>query len=64
MLNPKRGSEVTDTSQDIRDVEEVRVMHKTSLGAREEPENWKLHVGGTNGTSCQHLQVLMTNLLC
>ena len=29
-----------------------------------EPENWKkLHVGGLNGISCQHLQVLATHLL-
>ena len=29
-----------------------------------EPEKWKdLHVGGLDGISCQHLQVLSTNLL-
>ena len=28
-----------------------------------EPGNWKnLHIGGVDGISCQHLQVMMTNL--
>ena len=34
------------------------------LEKEKEPENWKnLHVGGVDGMSCQHMQVMMTNLL-
>ena len=34
------------------------------LERSKEPENWKnLHFGGVAGTNCQHLQVMMTNLL-
>ena len=33
------------------------------LDKETEPENWKKkHVGGVDGISCQHLQVMMTNL--
>ena len=65
MLNQKKDQNLQIHRFDIGDVEVVRVMHYTLFGAREEPENCKkLHVGGTNGTSCQRLQVLMTNLLC
>ena len=29
-----------------------------------EPEKWKkLHIGGLDGISCQHLQVMMTNVI-
>ena len=34
------------------------------LEMEKEPEGWnQLHVGGTDGTGCQHLQVMMTRLL-
>ena len=34
------------------------------LEREKEPEQWKnLHVGGVDGISCQHLQVIVTNLL-
>ena len=34
------------------------------LEKEKEPEKWKnLHVGGVDGRSCQHLQVMVTNLL-
>ena len=34
------------------------------LEQEREPEKWKkLHVGGVNGISCQHLQVMAANLL-
>ena len=34
------------------------------LEKEKEPENWKnLNRGGVDGISCQHLQVMMTNLL-
>ena len=34
------------------------------LEKEKEPENWKnLHIGGVDGISCKHLQVMMTNLL-
>ena len=34
------------------------------LEKEKEPEQWKnLHAGGVDGTSCQHLQVMVTNLL-
>ena len=36
----------------------------SSLGKEKEPEEWrKLHVGGIDGISCPHLQVMMTQLL-
>ena len=36
----------------------------SSSGFEEETENWKkLHVGGSEGISCQHLPVMVTNLL-
>ena len=34
------------------------------LEKQKEPQSWKkLHVGGVDGISCQHLQVMMTNVL-
>ena len=34
------------------------------LEQEKEPESWKrLHVGGFDGVRCQHLQVVVTNLL-
>ena len=34
------------------------------LEKEKEPEKWKtLHVGGVDGRSCQHLQVMMTNVV-
>ena len=44
--------------------EVVRILYYSLLGAREEPEIWKkLHVGGLNGISCQHLQGMAAHLL-
>ena len=49
---------------DVCDVEMVRDLFILRLEKEQEPERWKqLHVGGIDGISCQHLQVLVTQLL-
>ena len=52
----------SDCTQQCR-VEAVRVLCDDAHGKGKEPETWqRLHMGGVNNISCQHLQVLVTNL--
>ena len=56
----KRDQKAQSKSSDVGDVEVVRIIHPAAFGDKE-AENWKkLHVGGLDGISCQHLQVMMT----
>ena len=41
----------------------MRPVFFLSLERKRESEGWPLHVGGLDGISCQHLHVLMTQLL-
>ena len=64
MLNQRKGSEATGPLP-------TSVMSKwyascivLRLEKEKEPENWKnLHIGRVDGISCEHLQVMVTNLL-
>ena len=62
-----KGQKLQSNSADVGDVEVVRIMYPLALGERErekEPEKWwKLHMEGLDGISCQHLQVMMTNMI-
>ena len=65
MRNRRKGSEVTKA------IALTSVMSKLCasciilrLEKEKEPESWKkLHVGGIEGITCQHFQVMMTHLL-
>ena len=43
---------------------DVSIQNLLRLEKEEESEKWKkLHIGWLDGTSCQHLQVMMTNVI-
>ena len=43
---------------------DVSIQNLLRLENEEESEKWKkLHIGWLDGTSCQHLQVMMTNVI-
>ena len=44
---------------DIGDVEVVRIVYRSSSGEEKEQSWTQLHVGGIDGISCQHLQVML-----
>ena len=66
----KRGRRTKEGNQELQSdctqqcrVEAVRVLCDDAHGKGKEPETWqRLHMGGVNNISCQHLQVLVTNL--
>ena len=60
----KKDQKLQVNCADIDDVELIRVLHYSSFGKGNKLESCKkLHVGGIEGISCQHLEVMMTNLL-
>ena len=61
--NPdQRDQKLQSNSADVGDVEVASIMCiLLRLEKEKEPEKWKkLHIGRLDGTSCQHLQVMMT----
>ena len=60
-----RDQKLQGHSVDIGDVDVVRGVYYPSLGKKKKNlESWRrLHVGDIDGTSCQRLQVMMTQLL-
>ena len=59
-----RDQKLQDHRVDIGDVELVRIVFYLRLDKEKEPESWKkLHMGGIDAVSCQHDQLMMTNLL-
>ena len=59
----ERDQKLQGASADTGDVEAACILYFSALGEGKEPDNWKnLHVGGVDGISCQHLQVMVTNL--
>ena len=60
-----RDQKLQSNSADIGDVKVVCILlFFCAWRGKKEPEKWKnLHVGAFNGISCQHLQVIVANLL-
>ena len=60
----ERDQKLQSNSADIGDAQVVRIMYLLRLEKEKEAEKWKNpHIGGIDGISCQHLQVMVTNLL-
>ena len=61
----ERDQKIQGDRADVGDVEVVcGLCFFLRLDEETEPEGWKqLHVGGVGGGGCQHLQVMMTQLL-
>ena len=62
---PKTGDQKLQSHRDdISDVDAARALYFSSSRREREPEIWKtLHLGGVDGISCQHLQIMITKLL-
>ena len=60
----ERDQKLPSNRADLGDVEVVCILYYSAPGEGKKPRKLRrLHMGGVNGISCQHLQVLTTNLL-